>query len=304
MRLLSRALIAALVAFSVSSLIAVASYSLGLWPGHDSIFLRTIVYYSCPFALLLGVAAAAQPRRSTVRKSSLLVAILVGIVLGFACTYYVFRFSLPIHRWAFLMLSCWVPSGISAMLVAAFGNRLSVVTGIAPLCLSAVFLHEPIFNAYAHNQQLTVAFITSADASTAELTANAETLGFVNGAELQTAKNELIQNIRALGYGEEFRLLSLTRRGKGKNALAIVVVRTRVEKDVVLPEPDGSTVIYVQQSDNWEKRPPEVPTLHRGIEIWLPLSATGEELAFFTIPDASGLGLSGRITGRVSDLQR
>jgi hypothetical protein len=303
MRLLSRFLIGALVGFSVSCLIALASYSLGLWPGRDSTLLRTIVYYSCPFALLLGVAAAAQPRRSTVQKTSLLVAVLVGTVLGVASTYYVFRFSLPIHRWAFLMLSCWVPSGISAMFVAAFGKRLSVLAGIAGLCLAAIFLHEPIFNAYAHNQQLTVAFITPADASTAQLAANPETLGFVTAAEIQTAKNEVIQHIRALGYGEEFRVLSLTKQGKGKNALAIVVVRTRVKKDVVLPEPDGSTVAYVQQSEEWEKKPPEVPTLRRGIEIWLP-SSRGDELAFFTIWYEPSSGISGRITGKVSDLPR
>jgi len=303
MRLLSRFLIAALVGFSVSSLIALASYSLGLWPGRDSSLLRFIVYYSCPFAVLLGVAAAVQPRRSTVQKSSLLVAILVGTVLGFACTYYVFRFSLPIHRWAFLMLSCWVPSGISAMLVAAFGKRLSIVTGIAVLCLAAIFLTEPIFNAFTHNQQLTVAFITPSEASTAQLAANPETDGFVTAAEIQTAKDEVIERIRGLGYGEEFRVLSLTRQGKGKNALAIVVVRTRVKKDVVLPEPDGSTVVYVQQPDKWEKKPPEVPTLRRGIEIWLP-KPTNDELAFFTIWNAPGFGLSGRITGKVSDLPR
>jgi hypothetical protein len=106
MRLLSRFLIAALVGFSVSCLIALASYSLGLWPGRDSSLLRFIVYYSCPFAVLLGVAAAAQPRRPTVQKSTLLVAIVVGTFLGAASTYYVFRFSFPIHRWALLMLSC------------------------------------------------------------------------------------------------------------------------------------------------------------------------------------------------------
>ncbi len=203
MRLLSRFLIAALVGFSVSSLIALASYSLGLWLGRDSIFLRTIAYYSCPFALLLGVAAAAQPRRSTVHKSSLLVAVLAGTVLGFAYTYFVARFSLPISVFAFLMLSCWVPSGISAMLVAAFDKRLPVVTGIAVLCLSGIFLKEPIFNAYAHSQRLTVAFITPSDASTAQLAASPETFGFVTGAEIQTAKNEVIEHIRALGYGEE-----------------------------------------------------------------------------------------------------
>ncbi len=303
MRLLSRFVVAALVGFSVSALIAFASYSLGLWPDRDSTLLRTIVYYSCPFALLLGAAAAAQPRRSTVQKGSLLVAVLMGTVLGFASTYYVWRFSLPIHRWAFLMLSCWVPSGVSAMLVAAFGKRLSVVTGIAVLCLSAVFLHEPIFNAYAPNQLLIVAFITPVDASTAQLAAHPETRGFVTAAETQTAKDEVIQHIRALGYGGEFRVLSLTKQGEGKRALAIVVVRTRVKQDVVLPEPHGSTVVYVQQSDKWEKKPPEVPTLRSGIKIMAP-SETDDSLAYFTIWYVPGFGLQGRITGKVSDLPR
>ncbi|MGA2301012.1 MAG: hypothetical protein ABSG77_10020 [Candidatus Acidiferrum sp.] len=303
MKLLSRFAVAALIGFSVSALIALASYFLGLWPGRDSTLLRTIVYYSCPFALLLGVVAVVLPRRSTMQKSSLLVAVVLGTILGFASTYYVFRFSLPIHRWAFLMLSCWVPSGISAMLVAAFGKRLSVFTGIAGLCLAAIFLHEPIFNAYAHNQQLTVAFITPVDASTAQLAANPDALGFVTDAETQTAKDEVIQHIRALGYGEEFRVLSLTKQGKGKKALAIVVVRTRINQDVVLPEPDSSTVVYLQQSDKWEKKPPEVPTLRRGIKIMAP-SETDDSLAYFTIWYAPGFGLQGRIMEKVSDLPR
>ena len=150
---------------------------------------------------------------------------------------------------------------------------------------------------------ISVAFITPVDASTAQLAGQPDTLGFVTDAEIQNAKDEVIQHIRALGYGGEFRVLSLTKQGEGKKALAIFVVRTRVKQDVVLPEPDGSTVVYVQQSDNWEKKPPEVRTLRRGIKIWLP-SQTGNELAFFTIWYAPGSGLQGRITGKVSDLPR
>lgn len=301
MRLLSRFVTAALVGFSVSSLIALASFSLGLWLGRDSIFLRTIVYYSFPFALLLGVAAAAQPRRSTVHKSSLLVAVLAGTALGFVYTYLAARFLRGVPPvFVVLMLSCWVPSGISAMLVAAFGKRLSVVTGIAVLCLSAIFLKEPIFNAFAHNQQLTVAFITPSGASTAQLAAQPETLGFDTSAEIQTAKNKVFEHIRALGYREDFRVLSLSRRGKGKNSLAIIVVRASVTKEVALPEPDGSTVVYVQQSENWEKKPSEVPTLRRSIEMMSPLP-TDDCLGYFAIPDASGISLEGIITRKAKD---
>ena len=106
-----------------------------------------------------------------------------------------------------------------------------------------------------------------------------------------------------LATAKKFRVLSLSRQGKGKNSLAIVVVRTRVKKDVVLPEPDGSTVVYVQQSDRWEKKPPEAPTLRRGIEI-MPPSQRDDNLGYFTIWYTNGFGLTGRITGKVSDLPR
>lgn len=298
MRLLSRFAIAALVGFSVSALIALTSYSLGLWLGRNSHNLLWVVYYSCPFALLLGVAAAVQSRRSTDHKGSLLVAVVAGTTLGFVYTYFVARFSLVIPAFVILMLSCWVPSGISAMLVAAIGKRLSVVTGIAVLCLAAIFLTEPIFNAFTHNQQLTVAFITPSEASTAQLAANHETSGFDTNAEIETAKKEVLEHIRALGYSEDFRVLSLSRQGKGKKSLAIVVVRAPVKKEVALPEPDGSTVVYIQQSENWEKKPSEVPTLRRSLEITPPGPAS-DGLGDFAIPDASGVSLMGRITGQV-----
>jgi hypothetical protein len=303
MRLLSRFLIPALVGFSVSCLIALASYSLGFWIGRNSYNLLWIVSYSGPFALLLGVAAVTQSKRSAGHRGSMLIAVLTGTALGFMYTFFVSRFSLGIPAFFILMLSCWVPGGISAMLVAAFGKRLTIVTGVAVLCRSAIFLTEPIFNAFTHNQLLTVALITPSDASTSQLAANPETLGFATGPEIQIAKNEVTEHVRALGYSGEFRVLSLSKQGKGKNSLAILVVRTPITKEVALPEPDGSTVIYVQQSENWEKKPSEAPTLSRSIELWPP-SQTGDGLGFFSIPDASGVSLMGRITGKVPDQQR
>jgi hypothetical protein len=301
-RFLSRFAIASLVGFSVSSLIALASYSFGLRRG-DSAFLLGLVRYSCPFALLLGVTAAALPRRPTAPKSSLVGAVLSGTILGLAGCSVLWGFPLPIHRSEFLMLACWVPAGISAMLVAAFGKRMPVVCAIVILCLCAIFLQEPIFNAYVHYQQLTVAFVTPVSASTSQLAANPDIDGFVTDKEMGTAKNEVMQRLRALGYSEEFRMLSLTRQGKGKKALAIVVVHSRVGQNVVLPEPEASTVVYVQQSDEWEKKPRDAPTLRRGIEIMAP-SPTDESLAYFTIRYEPVFGLIGRITGKISEPPR
>ncbi len=297
MRLLSRFVIATLVGFLLSSLIALASYSLGVWLGRNSDNLRLIIYYSGPFALLVGVAAATQSKWSVGHSGRPLISVLTGTALGIVYSYFTARFLLGVPGFfAILMLSCWVPSGISAMLVGANGKRLSVVAGISVLCLSAIFLTEPIFNAFTRNQLLTVAFITP---STSQLAAYPETVGFHTNGEVQTTKNEVFEAIRALGYSEDFRVLSLSRQGKGKHSLAIVVVWTPVKKKVALPEPDGSTVVYVQQSENWEKKPSEVPTLRRSIEITPTGLAEGE--ALFAIPDSSGVSFVGTITGKASD---
>ena len=302
MRLVSLFGIAALVGFLVSCLILLVTYSLGLRSWTETATILWIISRSVPFALLLGVAAAVQRRRMVDQRGGLLVAILAGSVLGLLYTILVVRFSLVTVDLAVLMFSCWVPSGISAMVVAAFGKRLAVIAGIAVLCLSSIFLAKPIFNVLAHNQRLTVAVVTPSEPSTAQLEANPQDLGFETYEEFQTAKNEVFERLRALGYGEDFRALSITREGEGKNSLAIIVVRTPVVKEAVLPEPDHSTVVYVQRSENWEKKPTEVPVLRRSIRMKPP--APGDEsrayfiLGYFDIWYASGGGLAGRIIAK------
>jgi hypothetical protein len=256
-----------------------------------------IVYGSVPFALVLGVAAIALPRRKEDQQGHPILAVLVGAALGFLYTFIIARFWLVIPAFLVLMLSCWVSSGISAMAAVASSKRLSAIIGIAILCLAAIFLTEPIFNALTHNQQMTVALITPFETSTAGLEANPESLGFVNGDEIRAAKNEVLERLRDLGYTETFRVLSITRRGKGSKSLVILVVRTPITKEAVLGVPDKSTVVYTQRGDNWEKKPAEVSVLHRGITMEPPTS-TDESLGYFEIPDAQGVSLMGGIIAK------
>jgi hypothetical protein len=296
MRLLTRFAIAALVAFFVSALIATASYSLGLWLGRNSYNLRLIIYSSIPLSLLLGFTAAIQSWRKAGEKSNPMVPVLAGAVVAVLYTFFVVRIA-PTPAFVVLMLSCWVPSGISAMLAAAAGKRLFTVGGITILCLCAIFLTEPLFNVFAHNQELTVAIVTPAEASTDHLRAQPETLGFQRPDEILTAKYEVSQQLRAFGYGENFRVLSVTRRGKGKKSLAIIVVRAPITSDAVLPEPFGSTVVYMQRAESWDRKPVDAPVLHRGIEM-RPPSLNDGNLGFFAIPDASGIELVGRVAAK------
>jgi hypothetical protein len=234
MRFLSRFGLGALVSFLVSSLIALASYSSGLWLGRNGANLLGIIYGSIPLALLLGMAAVVHPRRKVGQQGRPLVAVLIGAVLGFLYTLIFVRFRHVIPAFLVLMLSCWVPSGVSAMIAATSSKRLSAVIGIATLSLAAILLTEPAFNAFAHNQQMTVAFITPSETSTTQLEANPETLGFGNSEEIQIAKNEVLERVRALGFTETFRVLSITRWGKGRKSLVILVIRAPITKEVVL----------------------------------------------------------------------
>jgi hypothetical protein len=300
MRLLLRFGMAALVGFLASSLIVWANYWLDPTLAMNSDNVRLIIYFSVPFALLLGVAAAALPKRSVGKGGSPTAA--EGAFLALLYTYIVTRvFIMGLIPIVVLLVSCWVPSAISAMLVTVAGSRISTGLGVATLCLSAIFLTGPAYNVATHNQQLTVAFITPCG-STAQLTAEPETIGFDTTAQIRAATAEVFEHALALGLNN-FRVLSLSRHGRGKNSLAIVVIQSPVERKAILPEPDASTVVYVQESNGWTKKPSQVPTLRRGIEVWPPQVKNGA-LAYVSIPDASGFSLIVRIDGMAQDQQR
>jgi hypothetical protein len=225
MRFLSRFGVAALVALLTSVLIASASYFLGLWLGINGSNLRWIILASIPFALLLGVAAIARPGRKGEQLGSAIDAVLVGTGLGFFYSFFAARHAPGTVALFVLMLSCWVPSGISAMVATALSKRHGALIAAAALCVVAVVLPEPIFNAVTHNQRLTVAFIAPSELSTARLEAYPEAIGFESDDEIRTAKSDVLEHMRALGYGEPFRVLSITRAGKGSKSLATIVVR-------------------------------------------------------------------------------
>jgi hypothetical protein len=286
--------IAAVVSLLVSTLIALVGYSLRLWMG-----IRFLVYLSVPFAILLGVTAVVLPRRKTYQKSSPMIAILVGTGLGILYAYFIARFVLNLPAFVALTLSCWVPSGLSAMATTNSRNHWLTATGIGVLCLTTIILMEPVFNAVAHNQQLTVALITPSEVSASELEAQPETLGFNGDEEIKTAKNEVLEYMRTQGHRESFRVMSITRRGKGKKSLAILLLKAPITHEAVLPVPDGTDVVYVQGPQNWERIPSQIPVLHREITV-LPPDHLERCLGFFQIPDARGIDLMGVLRGKTS----
>lgn len=56
--------------------------------------------------------------------------------------------------------------------------------------------------------------------------------------------------------------------GKGtKHARAVIVMQRPVDSPVALPEPNGSTLIYLQEPGGWKKIPPHAETLQRTIRL-------------------------------------
>ncbi len=294
MKSLSRFGVAALVSLLVSSLIALIGYSLRLWMG-----IPLLLYLSVPLAILLGVAAVVFPRREIDQKSSPIIAILVGTGLGILYAYLVTRFVLNLPGFVALTLSCWVPSGLSAMAATNSRKHWLTATGIGLVCLTTIILMEPVFNAAAHNQQLTVALITPSEVSASGMEAQPEALGFNGDEEIKTAKNEVLEYLRTHGYRESFHVMSITRRGKGRRSLAILLLKAPITHEAVLPVPNGTDVVYVQGPQNWERIPAQIPVLHRGITV-LPPDHIERCLGFFRIPDARGIDLIGVIRGKTS----
>ncbi len=158
MRRLSRFGIAALVGFSTSFVIALVSYAFGTWLGGHSDNLRDTVYFTVPFALLLGAAAALPPTWQSIGKRRVITAVLVGAILGLLYTFLLFKFvALGFLAIVVQAISCWVAGGISGMLAVAVVKRSRMVSAIVGVCLLAIFVPTPLFNAVTRNQQLTVA---------------------------------------------------------------------------------------------------------------------------------------------------
>ena len=299
MRRLSRFGIAALVGFSTSFVIALVSYAFGTWLGGHSDNLRDTVYFTVPFALLLGAAAALPPTWQSIRKRRVITAVLVGAILGLLYTFLLFKFvALGFLAIVVQAISCWVAGGISGMLAVAVVKRSRMVSAIVGVCLLAIFVPTPLFNAVTRNQQLTVAFVTRSLEN--EATASPRTLFFDNAAEVHAVSKQVLEHVHALRLTGNFRVAHLSRQGEGKQSLAIIVVQGPVEQRALLAEPDGSTVIYVQESGGWAKHPADAPTLRRSIEVWPPMNRS-EELAFFSVPKASGISLLGTIREQHKD---
>jgi membrane protein DedA with SNARE-associated domain len=303
---LLRFAIASLAAFLLSCIILGIAYVTGLMAGDHVYTVELPIKLSAPFAVLVGIIAATYPYREDSRKHNALLVAALGAVLG--CLYWYLSGRLyALHfagrwQWGFLLpnyelqaVLCWVAAGASALLGAIVRRIRTVLMTAAVLCSVAVLLPAPLFNYVTNNQELVVAF--AAPAATGGKTAQPPHVITFGAKQFDAAKTaaQVLDELHSSGVQGGFCVTNLYRIGTGrKMSLQIIVLKAPVSNRVLLPEPNGTALIYVQEPNGWQRIPSHAPILHRSVEVWGPGTHT-DSLAYFGIPDASGISLMGRV---------
>lgn len=303
---LFRFLIGAVSAFALSCIILGVAYATGLLAGEHAYVFELPIKLSAPFAIILGIIAAIYPTPRDSRKHNAFMVAALGAAVGCLYWYLSERLTIGLHftgrwQWGVLSLdyelqaaSCWVAAGASAMLAAVIRRAPTVLVTTVILCSLAVVLPAPVFNRLTKNQELTVALATPVRPGTSVMQPPQVILTGSEEFDVTKVTSHVLETLRASGLQGEYCVTNLYRIGTGKKSLQIIVVSTPVAGRARLPQPDATELIYVQRPDSWERIPSQAPTLGRSTEVWRPRDRN-DLLAYFGIPDASGISVGGRV---------
>jgi hypothetical protein len=105
-------------------------------------------------------------------------------------------------------------------------------------------------------------------------------------------ETHVLEALRTSGLPGQYRVAEIYRCGAGMKSLQIVVLNPPVPAQALLPQPDGSELIYVAKPDGWRTIPSQAPTLGRSVEVSGP--RTGSPfLAYYCVHNASSSGPCG-----------
>jgi hypothetical protein len=243
------------------------------------------------FAPVVGIAAAAYPRRWLSSRHNAFIVAVVGAAVGCLCYYvlqeriawlshhaatntrYAFWEVTPVFK--FQMAWCWIATGALAMLVTLTRRTPRVLVSAAVLCVLAVVLPSPVFNFVRHNQELTVSFVVPADpGASAARPPHVFSISigphWLSQAGADAVAAHVLEAMRKAGLPGQYRVAEVNQSGTGKKALQIIVLNPPVPADAQLPQPNGTELIYVSSPDGWRTIPAQAPTLGRNTEIQGP----------------------------------
>ena len=285
-----RFVLASITTLVLGGIILGVARATGMLVGVYERWFRAELALLVPFAPLVGIAAAAYPRRWLSGRRNAFIAAVIGAAVG--CLFYclspgwmmllghitILR-HVPLSRYLgwlytsdfeFQTASCWIVAGALAMLVTLTRRTPTVLAVVAVLCVLAVVLPSPIFNFATNNQELTVAFVIPATpgASAAKPPRVVSTgPNWINAAGRDAAEAHALEALRKAGLPGPFRVAEVARCGRGKKALQIIVLNPPVPALALLPQPDGRELIYVSGPDGWRAIPAQAPTLGRTVEV-------------------------------------
>jgi hypothetical protein len=303
--------LASITALVLAGIILGVTYAVGMFPDSQTQWFGMDLRLIVPFALAVGIAAAVYPRRWLSRRRNALIVAAVGAAVGCLSCYvfpgWMILLSHLSDSWWFLLgcsfpfvfelqaASCLVAAGASAMLVTFTHRAPTVLVAVAVLCLLAIVLPAPTFNFLTNNRELAVAFVISASPGAS---ASKPPFAFSSGphwldqAGANAVETHVLEALRTSGLPGQYRVAEIYRCGAGKKSLQIVVLNPPVPAQALLPQPDGSELIYVAKPDGWRTIPSQAPTLGRSVEVSGP--RTGSPfVAYYCVHNASGSGPCG-----------
>ena len=310
--------LASIATLVIGGIILDITRAIGMLVGGNAYRFQAELWLLVPFAPVVGIAAAACPRRWLSGRRNAFIVAAIGAAVGCLCYYLspgwiglwghltVLRY-VPWSRnlnwffspdFEFQMASCWIAIGALAMLVTLTRRTPAVLVAVAMLCLLAIVLPAPVFNFATNNQELTVAFVIPANpgASAAKppRVVNANNgPNWLDHAGANAVAAHVLEAVSNAGLPGPYRIAEIDRCGTGKKALQIIVLNPPVPAQALLPQPDGTELIYVSQPDGWRTIPAQAPTLGRNVEVREGTSRS--TLAMYRICTATKLNFGGGI---------
>jgi len=282
--------LASIATIVLGGIILVVAHATGLLVGDRTYWFQAAPWFLAPFAPVVGVTAAAYPRRWLSCRYNAFIVVALGAAVGglfyslspgwlVLPRYLNFWRFIPWARnllwyfspdFEFQMASCWIAAGAAAMLVTLARKTLRNLAAATLLCLLAVVLPPPLFSYVTNNQELTVAFVVPVKpGASAVKTPRVIDLGPhpLLRAETNTVENHVLETLQKAGLIGPYRVAEIDRCGTGKKALQIVVLNAPVSTKAQLPEPNGTELIDIAEPNGWRTLPTQAATLGRFVEV-------------------------------------
>ena len=89
------------------------------------------------------------------------------------------------------------------------------------------------------------------------------------GVRVPLSGEELSQ-LRSAGLRGTLTVVGTSTQGSGPNARMVIVMKAQPTSPVILQQPNQAAIIYVQNSDDWNRYPGDAPVLSRTVDLSTP----------------------------------